>query len=50
MIEKTQIAHLKLLNLPPNLQQVIQISGFDTFLDIYDDLPAAIASFGAQDE
>ena len=43
-------AHLKLLNPPPDLRQVIQISGFDTFIDIYDDLPTAVASFGAQDE
>ena len=42
-------SHLKLLNLPPNLLYVIQISGFDSFIDIYDDLPAAVASFGAQD-
>jgi anti-anti-sigma factor len=42
-------AHLKLLNLPPELRQVIQISGFDSFIEIYDDLPTAVASYGAQD-
>jgi len=42
-------AHLKLLNLPPDLRQVIQIAGFDRFIDIHGDLPAAVASFGAQD-
>ncbi len=42
-------AHLKLLNLSPDLRRVIQIAGFDRFIDIYDDLPTAVASFGAQD-
>jgi anti-anti-sigma factor len=42
--------HLKLLNAPPSLRRVIQIAGFDSFLDIYDDLPTAVASFGAQDQ
>ena len=42
-------AHLKLLNPPSDLRRVIQISGFDSFIAIYDDLPAAVASFGAQD-
>ena len=42
-------SHLKLLNVPPNLQQVIQISGLDNFIASYDDLPTAIASFEAQD-
>ena len=41
--------HLKLLNLPPDLRRVIQITGFDRFIDIYDDLPTAITSFGIQD-
>ncbi len=41
-------AHLKLLNLPPDLRRVIQIAGFDRFIDIHDDLPTAVASFGAQ--
>ncbi len=40
-------AHLKLLNLSPDLRRVLQIAGFDNFIDIYDDLPAAVASFGA---
>lgn len=42
-------AHLKLLNPPSDLRRVIQISGFSSFIDIYDDLPTAVASFGAQD-
>jgi anti-sigma B factor antagonist len=42
-------SHLKLLNVPPDLQRVFQISGFDFFINLYDDLPTAIASFGAQD-
>jgi anti-anti-sigma factor len=42
-------AHLKLLNPPSDLRRVIQISGFGSFIDIYDDLPTAVASFGAQD-
>jgi anti-anti-sigma factor len=42
-------AHLKLLKLPPDLRQVIHIAGFDNFIDIYDDFPTAVASFGAQD-
>ncbi len=42
-------SHLKLLNVPPNLQHVIQLSGLDNFIDSYDDLPTAIASFGTQD-
>ena len=41
-------AHLKLLNVPPNLQHVIQVSGFDLFIDLYSDLPTALASFDAQ--
>ncbi len=40
-------AHLKLLNLSPDLRRVLQIAGFDNFINIYDDLPAAVASFGA---
>jgi anti-anti-sigma factor len=43
-------AHLKLLNLPTDLRRVIQISGFDSFIEIYEDLPTAVASFGTQDE
>ena len=42
-------SHLKLLNLTPDVRRVLQISGFDNFIDILDDLPTAIASFGAQD-
>ena len=43
-------AHLKLLNLSTDLRRVIQISGFDIFIEIYEDLPTAVASFGTQDE
>ena len=39
-------AHLKLLNLSPDVQRVLKIAGFESFIDIYDDLPTAIASFG----
>jgi anti-anti-sigma factor len=42
-------SHLKLLNVPPDLQRVFHISGFDFFIDSYNDLPTAIASFGAQE-
>ena len=38
-------SHLKLVNAPPDLMRVFQISGFDLFIEIYDDLPTAIASF-----
>lgn len=40
-------AHLKLLNPPPSMRRVIQIAGFDSFIQVCDDLPSAIASFGA---
>jgi anti-anti-sigma factor len=40
--------HLKLLNLSPALQRVIQIAGFDSFIEVFDDLPTAIAAFGTQ--
>jgi hypothetical protein len=40
--------HLKLLNPPPALRRVLQIAGFDVFIDIFDDLQTAIDSFGAQ--
>ena len=38
-------AHLKLVNLSPDLRRVLKIAGFEAFIDIYDDLPTAIASF-----
>jgi anti-anti-sigma factor len=47
---RRKAAHLKLLNLPSDLRRVMQISGFSSFIDIYDDLPTAIASFGTQGE
>ena len=46
---RQKAAHLKLLHLSPDLRRVLKIAGFDRFIDIYDDLPTAIASFGAQD-
>jgi anti-anti-sigma factor len=39
-------AHLKLLNPPPALRRVLEIAGFDSFIAILDNLPAAIQSFG----
>ncbi len=38
-------SHLKLLNVPPELQRVLQIAGLDLFINSYDDLPTAVASF-----
>lgn len=43
---RQKAAHLKLLNVTPDLRRVLQIAGFDNFLDIYADLPTAIAAFG----
>jgi anti-anti-sigma factor len=37
--------HLKLLNPSTSVQQVLKISGFDMFLEIYHDLRKALASF-----
>jgi anti-anti-sigma factor len=37
--------HLKLSNPPAEIRRVFQISGFDRFIDIHDDLQAALASF-----
>jgi len=37
--------HLKLLKPNQNVNQVLHMSGFDMFLEIYDDLKEAIASF-----
>jgi anti-anti-sigma factor len=46
---RQKAVHLKLLHLSPDLQRVMQIASFDDFIDIYDDLPTAVASFGTQD-
>jgi anti-anti-sigma regulatory factor len=37
--------HLKLLSPKANVQQVLKTTGFDMFLEIYDDLGEAVASF-----
>jgi len=37
--------HLKLLKPNQNVNQVLRMSGFDMFLEIYDDLKKAVASF-----
>jgi anti-anti-sigma regulatory factor len=52
-VEATQAAgesvlkspHLKLLNPIPDVRRVLQIAGFDMFLEIHDDVKDAIASF-----
>ena len=40
-------SQLKLVNLSNETKTVFQISGFDMFIDIYDDLEKAIAAFQA---
>lgn len=37
--------HLKLLNPPAGVRSVLKIAGFDMFLEVHDDLKAAVASF-----
>jgi anti-anti-sigma factor len=37
--------HLKLLNLSPGVRKVFQMTGFDMYIETYDDLKAAIAAF-----
>jgi anti-anti-sigma regulatory factor len=37
--------HLKLLNPDKNVTQVLSMAGFDMFLEIYDNLKKAVASF-----
>ena len=37
--------HLKILNPPANIRQVINIAGFELFIDVLDDMDQAIASF-----
>ncbi len=41
----TQSPYLKLLNPRPDVLRVLQIAGFDTFLEIHDNLKDAVASF-----
>ena len=38
--------HLKLLNPSPKVLEVLHMTGYDMFLDIYQDRSAAIAAFG----
>ena len=37
--------HLKLVNPSPYVRRVLEIAGYDLFLDIYGDLQEAVASF-----
>jgi len=37
--------YLKVLNPSPDIRRVLALAGFDSFIDIYDNLPQAIASF-----
>ena len=37
--------HLKLLNPSSDIARALKLTGFDMMLDVYNDLPAAIASF-----
>ncbi|HEY4720736.1 MAG TPA: STAS domain-containing protein [Anaerolineae bacterium] len=37
--------HVKLLNLQPKIQRTLEMTGMDTFFEIYSDLAAAVASF-----
>jgi anti-anti-sigma regulatory factor len=37
--------HLKLLNPTPEVRRVLNIAGFDAFIDIHDDLQTAVQSF-----
>ncbi|HLF88301.1 MAG TPA: STAS domain-containing protein [Anaerolineales bacterium] len=38
-------AHVKLLNPSSDIRRILNLAGFDLFLEIYDQLPDAIASF-----
>lgn len=44
-VSSAKSAHLKLVNPSPSLLRVLSIAGFDTFLEIHDNVPDAIASF-----
>jgi len=37
--------YVKILNPPAGIRKILNVSGFDLFLDIYDNLPEALASF-----
>jgi anti-sigma B factor antagonist len=39
-------AYLKLLNPSPDIRRVLNISGFDSLLEVFSDLQTAVASFG----
>lgn len=41
----TKSPHLKLLNPSPDVLRVLRIAGFETFLEIHDNLKDAVASF-----
>jgi anti-anti-sigma regulatory factor len=41
----TKSAHLKVLNPSSNVRRVLNISGFDMFIEVFDNLNKAIASF-----
>ena len=43
--ESLKSRHLKLVNPSPYVLRVLQTAGFDTFLDIYDSVQDAVASF-----
>ena len=44
--EARKSANLKLLNPLPDIRRVLQVAGFDSFIDIHDDFRTAVASFG----
>ena len=41
----TKAAHFKLLNPSSDLIRVLKVAGFDSFIEIYEDLDEAVASF-----
>jgi anti-anti-sigma regulatory factor len=43
--EQHRATHVKLLNPTPNVRHILEIAGLDRYLEIYVDLPKAIASF-----
>ncbi len=40
-----ETAHMKLANPSPDVARVLEIAGFDRFIDVYNDLQAAVDSF-----
>ena len=44
--EAVKSPYLKLLNPPPFIHRVLNTSGFDRFIEVYDDPQLAVASFG----